>query len=142
MGDEQVGEDELRPRDLRDLVERVECPVVVVAEHGPVERIGRGRLGLAEGSQQCRLGEDIRELVLSVVVEDTVGVDVRDRRRPPVAEVEVPVAELLEGHRHDQVVAEDTMDRLPIGAVDGLVRERLVVEEVEVQRAHPARAAS
>ena len=42
--------------------------------------------------------------------EDAIGVDVVLGRRPPVADLEVLVAKLLEGPRHDQRLAQGAMD--------------------------------
>ncbi len=130
-----MGEDVLRPRQVGHLVQLLELVQRVLPQDAPVPRVGRRGVGLAEGAKERRLREDGRELVLAFVVEDAVGVDIRHRRRPPVRDVDVAVADLLEGCRHHEVIAQDAVDRLAVLALGGLRLECVGVEVVHVQRA-------
>ena len=132
---EQVREDVLRAGQCRDLVEAIERVEGVLAQDAPVPRVGGRGLGLVERAQQGGLGQDGGELVLPLVPERSIGVDVRGGRRPPVGDVDVLVAELLERGRHHQVVAQHPVDRLAILALGRLRLERIGVEVVQVQRA-------
>ena len=97
-----------------------------------------GSVGAASGSLSARrsvvCASTVAELVLPLVAEGAIRIDVRGRRRPPVRNVDVLVPDLLEGCRDGQVVAQDAVDRLAIGAVGRIGLQGLGVEVLGAQR--------